>query len=191
MMAEALIKKPVCSKCGEDARPQALYCFACGGKIVESSHEAEVSSIWFRGDLSEESPDAVETPETEAPDSADSDNDEDATFENKDPEESDESDAAPEELEAAPEGFGPTPEASKVKVRAKDLSSESGLKVKKSEKKLTSAADLRKRPKPFQSKRVEVIWQEKTDSPNFLFVFCGIALALLVALLFLASLYLR
>lgn len=171
MMAEVLLKNPICSKCGENARPQALFCFACGGKIIEQGQAPEVSSVWFRSDLAEDSPESGES---------------------SDPEDAGESDIEPDEA-ADIEGTGEIKasiETSKVKVKAKE-----SLNLPKAEPKrggkLTSAADLRKRPKPLRSERVEVIWNDKTDSPNFLFVVCGFALVLFALLLFFASLYLR
>lgn len=173
MMAEALIKNPVCAKCGEVARPKALFCFACGGEIVEAGSEKSVSSAWFREDLTNES----------AAESDPSDDVEASDIESRteNPLEFDESDVAPEE---------PVVEEPAVKQKTGNVSPRKAEISRKSQK-LTSAADLRTRPKPVHSKRIEVVWEEKSDSPNFLFVAGGFALVLLAVIIFFASLYLK
>lgn len=45
------------------------------------------------------------------------------------------------------------------------------------ENNLRSAASLRKKPKPVQKKKVEIIWQEHENPPNVLFVLAALLLA--------------
>lgn len=166
MMAEALIKNPVCSKCGEGARPHALFCFACGGEVIESEQEDTVSSVWFREDLLEDKGEDSEPAFEKDGMASEAEGDEQSSDQEKD--------AETETVESEPK-------VSPVRVR----------RVPVPQKKLTSAADLRKRPKPVQAKRVEIVWKEKHDSPNLMFVVCGTVMALLALFIFFAAMYLK
>ena len=55
---------------------------------------------------------------------------------------------------------------------------------------LQTAAGMRKRPKSFQRKRVEVVWEPRT-APNALFTIAVIGLTLVTLFLLVAALYLR
>jgi hypothetical protein len=55
---------------------------------------------------------------------------------------------------------------------------------------LQTAAGMRKRPKSFQRKRVEVVWEPRT-APNGLFTIAVIGLTLIAVFLLVAAMYLR
>lgn len=176
-MVETLVKTPSCSKCGEDARPHALFCHACGGKIIDlpEDEEGNVSSAWFRGDI-------VEASDQDASISG-------AAVERKmvDEEEADPADASiekPDDNLLAEE----KPESGAVKIKPKET--DSGEKPKKIEK-MTAASDLRRRPKPVRTKRVEVVWEQNYGSPNWMFLLFGLLLAAIGVAIFVLAFYLK
>ncbi len=179
-MAETLVKIPICSKCGEEARPQALFCFACGGKIVGYTEEEEsaVSAAWFRGDI-------VETPSDDAGDPVAK---EEQISESKPDTASVGSDAEVEE-KAIPMPSVAEDTGSKIKVKAKDV--EGADQEKDSSGKLTSAAELRRRPKAIQTKRVEVVWEQAAEGPNIPFLIFGTIVGIVGIVLFFVAFYLK
>ncbi|NNE68232.1 MAG: zinc ribbon domain-containing protein [Pyrinomonadaceae bacterium] len=173
-MAETLVKNPTCSKCGEDARPEALFCHACGGEIQDlpKDDDGSVSSAWFKGDI-------VETSPIEA---------------SKEPDEKIEEKPIEMPEEPVLEETGQSrdeEEKGRVKVKRKEDIETETAKEKPLKKKLTSASDLRKRPKPIRTKRVEVVWEENTNSPNWLFLVFGLFFGLLGLGLFFLAFYLK
>ncbi|MEZ5306596.1 MAG: zinc ribbon domain-containing protein [Pyrinomonadaceae bacterium] len=165
-MAELLIK-PVCSKCGEDARPGAQFCFACGGAIIEpqlQEQDEEVSSAWFKGDIIEAS--AVPKPSGDLGGFA----------------------ASPVEV-AAGEGAGkvePEQSSKSNQVRAKTV-----VESSNSDSKLTSAADLRKRPKPTGRRHVVVSWDSGNQPSGWGFILTGAILTIVCVVLFFLAFYFK
>ena len=209
-MAEALVKNPYCSKCGEDARPQAQFCFACGGAVVfPETQESEevVSSEWFKGDIVD----------SDSPNDSDVENSENLSGSLKaipmpatptGEVESVEAETIKEEtnIEEEPEietvvgkqtsdvTEDEQPELeTKVKVKAKKLPaiSDESNDLDSSGGKLRSASDLRKKPKPTRMKRVEVVWDENETSPNWLFIVLGLIMLLLAAIVIYAAFVLK
>jgi len=60
-----------------------------------------------------------------------------------------------------------------------------------SESNLESAAALRKKPKNFQRKKVEVVWEEHENAPNVWFILVAVVLTIFVAVVLYLALYLR
>ena len=59
-MAEILVKNQICEACGADVRPQALFCYNCGGTVAEETVETEnkngnneISEVWRRDNIEE------------------------------------------------------------------------------------------------------------------------------------------
>ncbi len=164
-MAETLVQIPICSKCGEEARPQALFCFACGGKIVGYTEEEEeaVSSAWFKGDIvegpSEEAESSVAEEGTAAKTSGEmpADAEVDKLTEDETDVESDIEDKAIPMPSVSKESDN------KVKVKAKPEAEQK----KTAADELTSAAEIRRRPKAIQTKRVEVVWEDSESGPKY------------------------
>ena len=53
------VKNQVCSACGSDVRPDALFCYHCGGSVapevvVALKDKKAVSDAWFRENIGEE-----------------------------------------------------------------------------------------------------------------------------------------
>lgn len=200
-MAETLVKNPICSKCGENARPNALFCFACGGEIVgfEESEDEDVSSAWFKDDIVEKAAndDVVEKVESDDTVEGAANDDIVEKVENDDTVEADSEDQGldtepiPED-EGAEESEVKIPETNqKVKVKRKADADDSESEDKTDEPDLRSAAELRRRPKPVRSKRVEIVWQEESGSPNVLFLVFGLGFVAVFALAFFLTLYLK
>ena len=59
------------------------------------------------------------------------------------------------------------------------------------ETKLKTAANLRRKPKTFQKKTVEIVWEEPDQSPNKWFPLVAIGLVVFVALIFYLAMYLK
>lgn len=172
-MAETLLKNPICSKCGEEARPQALFCFACGGEILDPDAEPgdDVSSAWFRDEIVENS-DLAREAGTETGKTVDG-----------------------QIADAGDDGrdVPDTKSSSAVKVKQKEnLDDGKAVEAGKGEKKkFRSAAELRRRPKPLRSKQVEVVWQENTESPNVPFVVFGLIFVVISAVLLFLAFFLK
>ena len=59
------------------------------------------------------------------------------------------------------------------------------------EPKLKSAASLRKRPKSVQKKRVEIVWEERENTPNVWFIVVTVLLTLFALGVWLMAMYLK
>lgn len=59
------------------------------------------------------------------------------------------------------------------------------------EPKLKTAANLRRKPKSFQKKTVEIVWEEPDQAPNKWFPLVAIGLVVFVALIFYLAMYLK
>lgn len=152
-MAETLVKEKVCDTCGAEVRPNAVFCYNCGSAVApQVSHTGnktqKFSNDWFKGDLVEEK---IE----EKPNEIVSEKIETKNVRT-------ETEIQPQEI-AEPEFVEEkTPEP---KTEKRDLS------------KMDSAANLRRREKSLQKKRVEVVWEEHDNAPNGWFIFIAILLA--------------
>lgn len=60
-MAETTVQQEVCKACGVDIRPNSLFCYNCGGSVsVETNGNTEISDVWLRESIAEESGNAEE-----------------------------------------------------------------------------------------------------------------------------------
>ena len=60
-MAEIVVENQICETCGADVRPQALFCYNCGGAVAEQMEETEnkngnnkTSDDWRQNNFEEE-----------------------------------------------------------------------------------------------------------------------------------------
>lgn len=165
-MAETLVKEKVCTACGTEVRPQAMFCFNCGSAVapdipLTENNNKTVSNEWFRDDL-------VET---------DSEN---AEFED---DRSDEQEIIEDKVEF--EAENDTEREAGVEIGEEDEKAE-----KRDLSKMKSAANLR-REKSVQKKRVEIVWEEHDNAPNGLFIFFAIILTILALVIWIISTYLE
>lgn len=166
-MAETLVKEKTCNACGADVRPNSVFCYNCGSAVTpqvphSGNDTRKLSDDWFKGDLTEE-------------------NSEEIIYEKTDPETvEDESKARTEEISESPG----------VEENAEEKVEESELE-KRDLSKMDSAANLRRRGKSIQKKRVEIVWEEHDNAPNGWFIFFAILLTLLAVGIWIVSKYLE
>jgi hypothetical protein len=182
-MAEHQFIKPVCSKCGEDARPYAQFCFACGGEIVEGADTGEenVSAAWYKGDIVRT--DAGSEQEVQGTSKGLS-------------EVSEERAMIADKPDAIQSGLvrDDTEKGAKVKIKSKfegDQKSKKESTFTPVKERLKSASEIRRQPKSVRTKKVEIVWEEKSGAPNFLFVTFGLLLFLLAVCIAFLAFYLK
>ena len=56
---------------------------------------------------------------------------------------------------------------------------------------LKSAASMRRKPKIYQPKQVEIIWEEPENAPNLWFILAAVVLTLFAAAVFYLAIYLK
>ncbi|MEO6588701.1 MAG: zinc ribbon domain-containing protein [Pyrinomonadaceae bacterium] len=172
-MAETLVKEKICSACGVEVRPQAMFCYNCGSAVapdfpLSKNENKKISKAWFRDGLVGEN--SEETAK------------ENYTQKDKTIEElftADNHETAAAKIDDAKSGT----EAAEVE------------KVEKAEKrelsKMDSAANLRRRRKSVQKKRVEIVWEEHDNAPNGWFIFFAVILVGLAVTIWVISTYLE
>lgn len=170
-MAKTLVKKKICDACGADVRPGSLFCYNCGGAVAaklpetrELNHKKAVSETRFQSDLKENA---------------------DFATSNIDLKTTPLKEETVNKIDARPIAK-PTEELLE-KIEAKPIEKPS----LQEEAKLKSAANLRRKAKSFQRKRVEVIWEEPENAPNKWFPIVAILLILFVAGIFYLAMYLK
>lgn len=150
-MAETLVKEKVCNTCGADIRPNSVFCYNCGSAVApQVPHSANKTQKLSDGWFKG---DLVGEKKSETV----SEKVENKIIETEDEVRSEE--IAEEEIveETTPEN----------KTEKRDLS------------KMDSAANLRRRGKSLQKKRVEIVWEEHDNAPNGWFIFIALLLAAL------------
>lgn len=150
-MAETLVKEKVCDTCGADIRPNSVFCYNCGSSVApQVPLGANKTQKLSDGWFKG---DLVEEKNNETV----SEKVETKIVETEDEVRSD---------EIAETGFiEETTQEDKTEKR--DLS------------KMDSAANLRRRGKSLQKKRVEIVWEEHDNAPNGWFIFIALLLAVL------------
>lgn len=200
-MAEILVKNQVCVSCGSEARPQALFCYHCGGSLQSvdfqnSEEEAKPSDVWFRSDISDTTKNSenVEIQEKIATEQIGEDVEKEAL---KTKVESNESSIV-EEISAVPEEIvEDKKEEVKHSVVGNEVHDTSISKpLEKKEKtskdtKLRSASALRKRTKPTRIKKVEIVWEERDSAPNAWFIIFAMLVSLIAATIIIFAYYLK
>lgn len=165
-MAETLVKEKVCNACGAEVRPQAVFCYNCGSAVAPDiplggNKTQKISDDWFKGDLTEDKPEKIISEEIEI-------------------EEAEAIEPVNEiRVEEVSESQNVDEIVEEAEVGKRDLS------------KMDSAANLRRRSKSIQKKRVEVVWEEHDNAPNGWFIFFAILLAALAVGIWLVSKYLE
>ncbi len=205
-MAETQVKNQVCGACGSDVRPHSLFCYHCGGALdkVDTSNEEtkdEPSDVWFRSEITPTKPvgeDAkiVEEVKPAEPEEQEEQVENDVVEENvieevSELEADEEIKETPEPLEMVDENsvsIEPKPFKEKSKNRNRSVRNKPGV-IKGAE--LKSASALRKRERPTRIKKVEIVWEERDNSPNIWFVVFALILSLLVAALVIIAFYLK
>jgi hypothetical protein len=187
------VENGICSSCGVEARNGALFCYNCGGAVTKKitpEEEKSTSDVWFRGEIVEK--DKVTEEENTAPQNGKKEpvhekEPETETPETPETKESQEEEPLQTETEEEP--------LQKVKRKAKpEIEEKKILKPKgklKRNSKLRSASALRKKPKTIGSKKIEVVWEERENSPNVLFLLVAFFLVSAAAGIFFLAMYLK
>jgi hypothetical protein len=184
-MAETLVEKKVCRECGAEVRPQTSFCYNCGKSVTETPDREpadEPSSIWFGETLISDEPEP-ETAPAEEP-------------EIPGPEVSEEPAEAEPVVDLAEDGLetaGPEaavdlaedgPEmAEPESVHAPDeldpihhsLPVEPGMR---------SAATIRRKPKTFQRREVEIVWEEYDGGSSLKYILITMLVVLFTIIVF-------
>lgn len=211
-MSEILVKNKICLECGVESRPGSLFCYNCGSSVsrdIDGNGEDSNGDGQFDGELITDKSETDVEAEIEV-DEPEEDLDEPQTSEvleevdnlENAAEEEEEEDSISEEtkkpnLEES-ELAKPKIEFFKESVAEEKLS-ENSLEVKTIEskppedkkKRLRSASALRRKSKTLNTKKVEVIWEERETAPNLLFIIVSMALVVLALLLVYLAMYLR
>lgn len=150
-MADTLVTEKTCNSCGAEIRPNSGFCYSCGSAVAP---EAPLAGNVTRK-LSDDwfKGDLVEEKSKKNV----SEKTEAETVETKTEIQS----AEPSDSESSDEN------APEIATEKRDLS------------KMDSAANLRRRGKSLQKKRVEIVWEEHDNAPNGWFIFIAVLLAAL------------
>lgn len=176
-MEETLVEKRVCRECGADVRPDTAFCYNCGKSVTETPNKPaaeEVSSAWFG-------------------DTMISDTDEKDSFEKT---------VVIEEEPVSEEIEEVKTEAEPIPVPEIALEPAAGEKEPATEEKaavdeidpihhsmpvdtgLKSAAAIRKKPKTFKNREVEVVWEEHGGRSNLAYLLITLVVVLFTLVVF-------
>jgi hypothetical protein len=167
-MAETLVKEKVCRACGADVRPRALFCYNCGSAVAPDAplpegRKKSKSGNWYNSETAGQDPAPAVSKKSGRRSKP-------AAAQKADPEIEDAAVAAP---------------AGDEKKAVDEKSGKSDLK------RLDSAANLRRRGRSIQKKRVEIIWEEHDNAPNGWFILVAVLLTLLAVAIWLVARYLE
>ncbi len=206
MMADTVVKELVCNVCGSEVRTHALFCFHCGSalEIDDSSNEGSIqkpSDVWFRGDLAEAEIDEITEQENLEKEEAIVEKEESQEhFEDEVIDENSQNVVEESIEKIEQESEESTNEAvlaekleedeSQVKIKSKPFADEVD-EASSDKSKLRSASALRKRGKSSSLKMVEIVWEERGNSPNIWFIIFALILCLIVAALIFLALYIK
>jgi hypothetical protein len=160
-MAETLVEKRVCKECGADVRPNTAFCYNCG------------KSISFEEPGSNHKDDANDIWFAETLISEGS-QEELRAAEMREPEFAD--------LPTIEIGAEVKPEVGELDPIHHSLPVEGGLK---------SAAAIRRKPKTFQRREVEVVWEEHENPPTSKFILVTLILVLFTIAVFLIAMQMK
>lgn len=163
-MAKTLVEKEICKECGADVRPNTAFCYNCGKSVVGEEPETNhgASDAWFGETLISEGP----------------------------PEELQEQEVAETEVEETETAEPPAAEiVAETKPEVADLDPvhhslpvDGGLK---------SAAAIRRKPKTFQRREVEVVWEDHKDPPTSRFILVTLLLVLFTIAVFMIAMQMK
>ncbi len=167
----------------ESTEPQDLEVIEKTEKF-EISEESKISDVTDNENLSSEDLSGEDLPSEDL-------SSEDLSSEETEPPIIEESDIEEPEIEEPKmelsEENSVEEELSENNLKAKPIESKSA----KGKKRLRSASALRRKSKSLNTKKVEVVWEERETAPNLLFIIVSMALVVLALLLFFLAMYLQ
>jgi hypothetical protein len=165
-MADTLVENNICAACGAEVRPGSLFCYNCGGAV------------------SDELPDKPAKKKREKAVS-------DAWLRGDLAENNDLKTTQLDDEVLENQVVAPTDKLSEEKVIEKVADKPLEKKSLQQEAKLKSAANMRRKAKTFQQKKVEIIWEEHQNAPNIWFLMVAVILILFVIGIFYMAMYLK
>lgn len=130
-MAEIIVENQICETCGADVRPQALFCYNCGGAVGVQIEKTENKTESKNGNNKSG----------------------DVLLKNNFKEE------IKEETAEKPANSESNGDVRKIEVTAETIKKDKKADVFE-EAKLKSAASLRRKAKSIQPKEIEIVWEE-------------------------------
>jgi hypothetical protein len=162
MAVETATQKNLCSACGAEVRPGAMFCYSCGSAVTATDDLSGNGQAKIEKENVENQP--AELPIAKP----------DEKVENGKP---------------FKKPVDESPALKNEKIRFEEAEPKNKKLIVEKERTLKTAASVRKQAKP-QTKAVEVSWEEE-DSPNILFIAAALVLTLLAVGALLAMLYLK
>lgn len=164
-MAEKIVEKQFCGKCGVDVRPNTLFCYNCGSQVasdeeveLENSKAPEVSNAWFKEEIADSK--KFETSKL------------DSKLVSAQAKEKVKSPAIPKPTDSITSEELPKTEKSKTS-------------------QLKTASSLRKQKKLNKPKQTWVTWESYENAPNLWFLLVALVLTLFAVGILFAMLYIR
>ena len=165
-MADTLVENKICEACGAEVRPGSLFCYNCGGAVAD------------------ELPDKPAKNKSENSVS-------DAWLRGDLAENNDLKTTQLDGAVVENQVVAPTDKLSEEKIVEKVADKPLEKKSLQQEAKLKSAANMRRKSKVFQSKKVEILWEEHQNAPNIWFLLVAVILILFVVGIFYLAIYLK
>ena len=164
-MAEIAVENQICKTCGANVRPNALFCYNCGGSLAESSVEIENKNGNNHGS------NALIIDNKDGNNVLIVDNN---------------------EKEAVEKTFivEKSVEDQKSVAAVKTKPSDTKPSIAK-DAKLKSAASLRNKAKSFQRKEVEVVWEEPENTSGVLLPLIALLITVFAAIVVILAVYLK
>ena len=169
-----ILENKICNACGADVRPNALFCYSCGGAVTESE-----KSVVLEDTKKSSKNVAAEDPirqDEQVPVEKLSENKAAETIETAEKIEATEENKLTEKAEAT----------EKIETTEKTETTETTEKVE-----LKSAAALRRKSKSVQNKKIEVVWEEPETAPNVWFISVAIVLSIIAGVILFLAVRLR
>ena len=165
-MADTLAENKVCEACGADIRPGSMFCYNCGGAVSEDLPKKKAKK---------QNKKAVS----------------DAWLRG-DLAENNDLKTKPLDGEVLENVVvEPTDKLSDEKIVEKIADKPAEKTNIQQDAKLKSAANMRRKAKTFQPKKVEIIWEEHQNAPNIWFLMVAVILILFVIGIFYMAAYLK
>ncbi len=165
-MADTLVENKICEACGAEVRPGSLFCYNCGGAVADELPDQPAKK------KSENSvSDAWLRGDLAKNNDLKTTQLDGAVLENQ--------------------VVAPTDKLSEEKIVEKVADKPLEKKNLQQEAKLKSAANMRRKSKVFQPKKVEIIWEEHQNAPNIWFLLVAVILILFVVGIFYLAIYLK
>ncbi len=183
-MGKKSVNSEVCTSCGAETRPQALFCYNCGDNL--SSGEISGENRETSNDISNQESLGVDEKDGDDRSSRELTGT-DGTNDGALAEET----SANDEYETGRKDSEDV-RKNKVKVRTKIRRRPRKSKKRKIRRaKLRSATALRSNPNNLRRNKIEIVWEANDDAPNVLFLSITVGIVFVVTGLFFLAMYLK